>query len=105
MAEEEVKTRKRGPRKTDEERLAEMEADIKKLKERIANKKIKDFEPICENLGKILIQMSGYDFAALPYDKKKACKNDTPTARAIVAEMAKAIAAQTEEPAEEKPAE
>ena len=100
-----VKTRKRGPRKTDEERLAEMEADIKKLKERIANKKIKDFEPICENLGKILIQMSGYDFAALPYDKKKACKNDTPTARAIVAEMAKAIAAQTEEPAEEKTAE
>ena len=70
---EEIKSRKRGPRRTDEERLAEMEANIKKLKERIANKKIKDFEPICENLGKILIHMSGYDFAALPYDKKKAC--------------------------------
>ncbi len=87
-------TAKKRTRKNDDQLLAEYEKKVEAIKNRIAAKKqIKDYEPICTNLGKILLELSGYDLSGLPSEKRVSCKKNSPTAKKIVKEMARLIAA------------
>lgn len=92
--EKEIKKRKR---RTDEQRLLELEEEMKKLKSKIAGKKEKEYVPICNNLGKLLVELSGYDIYALSPEQKAACKKESSTAKKILFDMAKLIVEQAGE--------
>lgn len=98
MAEEGKKRRMR----TDEELYADLMKKAGEVKQRIEAKKQKDYEPICKNLGDLLLQMSGYDLAGLNSENKDAIKRSGKFAKAQIKEMARMI---VEKYADEKPEE
>lgn len=100
MAEEVKKTRNR---LTDEQKYAALLAEAQQIKARIDARKDKDYKPICDNFGRLLVQMASFDFGTLNSDQKTACKKDSPTAKKIVRELAAKIAAEAASKAEPEP--